>query len=70
MPAHASRRARGYGLYYTCSQMAAALAPIVYGLLADRAGLGPTFVTLAAVTALIVPLSLLAGRGLRAQPAA
>ncbi|MGH2368488.1 MAG: MFS transporter, partial [Chloroflexota bacterium] len=59
------RRARGYGLYYTCSQMASALAPVLYGLLADRAGLPTTFVAMAAVTALIVPLTLVAGRGLR-----
>ena len=52
-------------LYYTCTLLASALAPILYGLLADRAGLGPTFATLAAVTASIAPLALLVGRGLR-----
>jgi MFS family permease len=56
------RRARGYGLYYTCSLLAAAVAPVLYGVLADRAGLGATFVALAGVTAGIVPLAL-AGRG-------
>ena len=50
--------------------MASALEPIVYGLLADRAGLAPTFVALAAVTALIVPLTLVAGRGRRLSPGA
>ncbi|MBI3971224.1 MAG: MFS transporter [Chloroflexi bacterium] len=65
----ASRRARGYGLYYTASQLASALAPIAYGLLADRAGLATTFLTMAGFTALIVPFTLAAGRGLREDPA-
>lgn len=62
---HASRRARGYGLYYTGTLLASAASPIAYGWLADRVGLGPTFVTLAAVTAAIAPLVLFVGRGLR-----
>ena len=62
-----SRRARGYGLYYTCSQLASAGAPVLYGLLADRAGLGPTFVVMAMVTAAIVPLTLLTRAGLEPQ---
>jgi MFS family permease len=62
---HASKRARGYGLYYTFTQMASALAPIGYGLLADRAGLTPALLTLAAVTAAIAPLTLIAGRDLQ-----
>ncbi|HEV2126443.1 MAG TPA: MFS transporter [Chloroflexota bacterium] len=61
---HASRRARGYGLYYTCSLVASAAAPIVYGFLADRTDLGTTFIVMAAVTALIVPIALLSARGL------
>ena len=60
-----ARRARGYGLYYTCTQLATAVAPLLYGILADRAGLGPTFVVLAAVTGLIVPLTLILARELR-----
>ena len=60
-----ARRARGYGLYYTCTQLATAIAPLLYGILADRAGLGPTFVVLAAVTGLIVPLTLILARDLR-----
>ena len=62
---HAGKRARGYGLYYTATQLASAAAPVLYGLLADRAGLAPTFVAMAAVTALIVPLTLGAARALR-----
>ena len=55
---HPERRSRGYGLYYTGVQVASALAPIVYGVLADQAGLSFAFVSLAVVTALIAPLSL------------
>jgi len=62
---HAGKRARGYGLYYTATQLASAAAPVAYGLLADRAGLGPTFVAMAAATALIVPLVLSTSRALR-----
>jgi MFS family permease len=62
------KRARGYGLYYTCSQMASAAAPVLYGVLADRAGLGPTFVAMATVTGLIVPLTLVMRSGLGAEP--
>jgi MFS family permease len=52
------RRSRGYGLYYTGVQAASAAAPILYGLLADQAGLNTAFLTLAVVTALIAPLAL------------
>jgi MFS transporter, FSR family, fosmidomycin resistance protein len=58
---HAERRARGYGLYYTCTQLASALAPILYGLLADRVGLNSSLSVLAAATALIAPLALILG---------
>jgi MFS transporter, FSR family, fosmidomycin resistance protein len=61
---HANRRARGYGLYYTCSLAASAIAPILYGLLADRTNLSVAFVVMAAVTALIVPLAVTFGRDL------
>jgi MFS transporter, FSR family, fosmidomycin resistance protein len=64
---HSSRRARGYGLYYTASLLASAAAPVAYGALADQAGLGPAMVTLAAVTAGIVPVVLTVGRGLASR---
>ena len=59
------KRARGYGLYYTVTQLASAIAPILYGVLADRAGLALTFVAMAAVTALIVPLTFATAHALR-----
>ncbi|MFN8633277.1 MAG: MFS transporter [Chloroflexota bacterium] len=52
------RRSRGYGLYYTGTQVASALFPILYGMLADGVGLTMAFATLAVVTAAIAPLSL------------
>ena len=58
---HASRRARGYGLYYTCSQVASAAAPLLYGVIADLFGLSTAMVTLAVVTAAIVPVALAVG---------
>jgi len=51
------KRGRGYGLYYTGVQLAAAVAPLGYGLVADTAGLGWTFGAMAALTVSIVPLA-------------
>jgi MFS transporter, FSR family, fosmidomycin resistance protein len=50
-------RGRGYGLYYTGTQSAAAVAPLAYGFVADRLGLSWTFWAMAALTALVVPLA-------------
>jgi MFS family permease len=58
------RRARGYGLYFTCTLLASALAPVLYGVLADAAGLAPALLVLAAVTGAIAPIALLVRRGL------
>jgi MFS family permease len=58
------RRARGYGLFYTCTLCASAAAPVLYGLVADAFGLAATFVLLAGVTAVIAPLTLLIASGL------
>ena len=58
---HASRRARTYGLYYTCSQVSSAGAPLVYGLVADRFGLHAALIALAIATAAIVPIALAVG---------
>lgn len=60
VPEH--RRSRGYGLYYTLVNSSSALAPVVYGLLGDRAGLPVVFAALAGVNALTLPLALALGR--------
>jgi MFS family permease len=53
------RFGRGYGLYYTLSFGSSALAPVLYGLLADWRGLTAVFVAVAAVNLCILPLLLL-----------
>jgi MFS transporter, FSR family, fosmidomycin resistance protein len=50
-------RGGGYGLYYTATQTAAALAALGYGLVADRFGLNWTFAAMAALTLAVVPLA-------------
>lgn len=52
------RRARAYGVFFTASLGSSALAPLAYGVLADHAGLTPTFLLMAGMTALI-PLLIL-----------
>jgi MFS transporter, FSR family, fosmidomycin resistance protein len=59
------RRSRVYGIYYTATICASALAPVLYGALGDRHGLVPAFGLAAAVTLLILPLSLSSRRYLR-----
>jgi MFS transporter, FSR family, fosmidomycin resistance protein len=51
------KRGRGYGLYYTGTQSAAALAPLAYGVVADHVGLSWTFLLMAGLTVLVVPLA-------------
>jgi MFS transporter, FSR family, fosmidomycin resistance protein len=51
------KRGRGYGLYYTATQSASAVAPLAYGIVADQLGLSWTFYLMAAMTTLVVPLA-------------
>lgn len=60
----ADRRSRAYGIYYTATICASALAPVMYGALGDRFGLVPAFGLAALVTLLILPLSLSSRRHL------
>jgi MFS transporter, FSR family, fosmidomycin resistance protein len=53
-----ARRGRGYGLYYTGTQSASAIAPLAYGFVADQFGLNWTFFAMAALTAAVVPLAI------------
>jgi MFS family permease len=56
VPSH--RRARGYGAYFTAALVSSALAPLIYGLLGDAAGLVPVFLVMAAMTAaILLPLA-------------
>ena len=51
------KRGRGYGLYYTVIDVAAAIATFLYGLLADWMGLDWTFAAMALLTLAVVPLA-------------
>jgi len=51
------KRGRGYGLYYTVIDVAAAIATVLYGVLADWSDLTWTFALMAALTLAVVPLA-------------
>jgi len=51
-------RGASYGVYYTATQCAAALAALGYGLFADHLGLEGTFAAMSVVTFAVVPLAL------------
>jgi MFS family permease len=52
------RRSRAYGLYYTLSVGASALAPFVYGVVSDAAGVAVTLAVVGVVVLLTIPLCL------------
>ena len=52
------RRARAFGIFYTLTIGAGALAPVLYGLLGDSIGVPRTFGVIAAVVLLVLPLTL------------
>jgi MFS family permease len=52
------RRARAYGLYYTLSIGASALAPSFYGLVSDSVGVPATLTIIGVVVLVTIPLSL------------
>ena len=52
------KRGRGYGLYYTVIDVAAALMTAAYGLYADWSGLDLTFAVMALLTLAVIPLSI------------
>ena len=61
--APSERRASTYGYYYTVTE-ASAIAPVLYGRIADLTNLRVTMMVMAAATALILPASLLVRRHL------
>ena len=65
---NANRRSRAYGLYYTTTIAASALAPSLYGILGDLAGVPFTLVIVAAIVLTTIPLCL-ALRASVAEPA-
>ena len=54
----ADRRSRAYGLYYTLTLGASALAPTLYGMISDLAGVTATLLAVAALVLVTVPLAL------------
>jgi FSR family fosmidomycin resistance protein-like MFS transporter len=52
------KRGRGYGLYYTVIDVAAALMTAAYGLYADWSGLDLTFAVMALLTLAVIPLAI------------
>jgi len=52
------RRARAFGIFYTCTIGAGAIAPALYGLFSDAVGVKTTLVTVALVVLLVLPLTL------------
>ncbi len=55
----ANRRSRYYGFFYTTNEIGTVVAPIAYGIVADTFSLTTTMLTMAGVTAIILPASLL-----------
>jgi MFS family permease len=51
------RRARAYGLFYTIGIGSGAIAPPIYGLLSDWAGVPVTLAVMAVVILVTVPLA-------------
>src|SRR4029077_3313350 len=63
------RRSRAYGLYYTVSVGASALAPTIYGCVSDLAGVAATLFVVAALVLVTVPLALALRRAIAASEA-
>jgi MFS family permease len=64
----ADRRSRAYGLYYTVTIATSALAPSVYGIVGDVAGVAATLGIVATVVLATIPLCLML-RAAVAEPA-
>ncbi len=52
------RRARFYGFFYTTNEFGSVIAPVAYGVIADRLGLSAAILGMGAATAAILPVSL------------
>jgi FSR family fosmidomycin resistance protein-like MFS transporter len=54
----AERRARAFGIFYTCTIGAGAISPSIYGLMSDLAGVPFTLVIVGLVVLAVLPLTL------------
>ena len=52
-----TRRSRGYAVYYTLNFIAAAIAPLLFGLVGDNLGLNAAFYAAGAAMLMILPLT-------------
>jgi FSR family fosmidomycin resistance protein-like MFS transporter len=59
------RRARAFGVFYTCTIGAGAISPSLYGLLSDWVGVSAALVVVGLSVLTVLPLSLLLRRALR-----
>jgi MFS transporter, FSR family, fosmidomycin resistance protein len=66
----AERRSRAYGLYYTITLGASAIAPTLYGLMSDVVGVTPTLLVVAGLVLITVPLALVLRTALSSSTAA
>jgi MFS family permease len=64
-----ARRSRAYGLYYTLSVGASALAPSIFGVVSDAVGPATTLVVVSLVVLVTIPLALLLRSSEVAAPA-
>ena len=55
------RQSRSYGLFYTLGSAAGAMAPFVFGLVSDFAGVPTALMLVAALAVTTVPIALLLG---------
>jgi len=53
------RRSRGYGLYYTMTIGASSLAPTIWGVVGDTAGVSTTLTLVGLIVLVTIPLCLL-----------
>ena len=65
----ADRRSRAYGLYYTVTIMSSALAPSVYGVISDLAGVSTALVVVAILVLTTIPLCLVLRASVADPPA-
>jgi len=52
-----ARRSRGYGLYYAVTLSAGGLSPVIYGFITDSLGISFTFICIALMALVTIPLS-------------
>ena len=65
----AERRARAFGVFYTCTIGAGAIGPLLFGLLGDRVGTTFSLLTVSGVVLLVLPLTAFLRPAVNRRPA-